>query len=265
MREYHVVAASDVPASASHPSIHELTENQLATIAPPVGVHFPVLAGDAGDHPPTPNPPDPLGRRSFVNRSSDVLSTVSVQSRASDRYSIITNSRDSIRERPTRPSTPTTRLHTPTQPPRLEIITVLPPTHDDGEVNPVSQLLASSSYTHETLSPPPMSEIRRRHSSTSVVVDVSYPSTESLPIPISPAVDHEPLPDPPTSSDFTTLDYFLPAGRVVQLINSDQIPRYDRNVTMQVSNIILSLHTHASCRPRVEIAYDVKPLTTRFP
>jgi hypothetical protein len=133
VREYDVVTASYVPASASHPSLHEhpLAESQPATVAPPVGVHPPVLAGDAVANPHTPNLVHPFGGRSFVNRSSDNLSIVSIQSCASDRYSIITNSRESIRatngqpsrlpratrrgpdsarsrERPTRPSTPTT-------------------------------------------------------------------------------------------------------------------------------------------------------------
>jgi hypothetical protein len=45
------------------------------------------------------------------------------------------------------------------------------------------------------------------------------------------------------------LDLNWPEGRLVQLINSDQIPRYEKNATI----------------PRVETAYDVQPLTTEFP
>ncbi|KAF8474432.1 hypothetical protein DFH94DRAFT_855629 [Russula ochroleuca] len=120
-----------------------------------------------------------------------------------------------------------------------------------------------------------MNEIRTRQSSTSVDMDVPYPPTGSLPIsssnhlpqttdrpfsidystiqssPVSPAVDlhGEPLPSSPTSSNHPTLDLNWPEGRFVQLINSDQIPRYEKNATI----------------PRVETAYDVQPLTTEFP
>jgi hypothetical protein len=45
------------------------------------------------------------------------------------------------------------------------------------------------------------------------------------------------------------LDFILPEGRFVQLINSDQISRYAKVATI----------------PRVETVYDVKPLTTEFP
>ena len=276
----YVVAASYVPASASHSSLHEHTEIQRAQT---VGVHPPVLANTA------------------VNHSSGNLSTVSIQSRASDSYSIITNSRESMRathgqpsryprphrqfgrgpdparsrERPSRPSTPITRSHTPTHPtyPSLEIITSLPSTHDDGKVGPIVQPSGSASppYTHEPLSPSPMSEVRRRQSST-IVVDIQYPSTESLAMsssanppqitdepftldsstvhssPDTPAVDlhDEPSLGSPTSSNHPTSDYFLPEGRIVQLINADQIPRYTKNATMQVGPTILSLHIYIS-------------------
>jgi hypothetical protein len=47
----------------------------------------------------------------------------------------------------------------------------------------------------------------------------------------------------PTSSNHSTMDYFIPEGRIVQLINSEQVPRYTKGVTMQVGYTILSLHT----------------------
>jgi len=138
----------------------------------------------------------------------------------------------------------------------------------------VLQPLASSPYARRSLSPSPMDEIRREVSLTSFVVDVQNPSTESLPTslwttnpiadepvamesatvhssPDSPVVDQRdgPVPGSPTSSNAATLDYYLPEGRFVQLINSDQIPRYDKDAVI----------------PRVETSYDVKPLTTTFP
>jgi hypothetical protein len=159
-------------------------------------------------------------------------------------------------------NTPSTRPHTPANPPRLEI---LPPSldHEDGRLSPVLQPLASSPYVHSFLNPSPMNEIRREVSMTSLVVDVQNPSTESLPISPSttnPITDEplamepafvvdqhdEPVPDSSTSSNASTLDYYLPEGRFVQLINSDQIPRYDKNALMQVEYTILSPHPYIS-------------------
>jgi hypothetical protein len=97
---------------------------------------------------------------------------------------------------------------------------------------------------------------RMEISLTSLAVDVQNPSTESLasfmsdrlqlteePLAIDYSTDHSSpdssvvnlhvsLPDSPTSSHHLTLDYFIPDGRFVQLINSDQIPRYTKDATM---------------------------------
>ena len=291
----YVVAASYVPPSASHPSLHDRTDGQQqqpATIVYPGGTHPPVIASLSVDHPYGHNPPHALGTRGLATRSSGNLSAASIQSRASDRFSIITTSRDSLRaphgqpsrlpraahrqfgrgpdpsrsrERATRPNTPSTRPHTPPNPPPLEIITNLPSAaHGSGRVSPLVPPSASSAYTHEPLSPP-INEIRRRQSSTSFVVDVQFPSTESLPISPSTTnapVTEEPLalesttahsspdspviPGTPASSIAETLDYYLPEGRFVQLINSDQIPRYTKDASMQVEYTILSPHTYIS-------------------
>ena len=300
VREY-VVAASSVPPSASLPSLHEHAERQLAAVAQTVGVDPPVLASITAEHPQTLHPPHSLGGRSLSNRNTGNLSAVSIQSSASDRYSIITNSRESIchgaplgqpsrlrratypqlgcgldqlrsRERATWPPASTTRPRTHDSP-RLEIITVLPSTHGDGKVGPVVESLESSSYTHERPSPPPMNEICREQSSTRIILDVQYPSTESIPISSSNnppqitdepfAVDYstgrsssdspvvilrdEPAVGSPTPSNSpTSEDVNLPEGHFIQLINSDQIPRYTKCATMQVGYIILSLHTYIS-------------------
>ncbi|SRR6266403_137053 len=305
VREY-VVAASSVPPSASHPSLHERTNErterqQLSTVGYPLDTHPPVIASLSVEHPLGHNPSHPIGARGLVNRSSGNLSVASIQSRASDRLSIITSSRDSLRathgqpsrlpraahrqfgrgpdpsrsrERLTqpssRPNTPSTRPYTPPNPPRLEIITTLPsPAHGDGRISPVVLPSASSAYSHQPLSPP-LSEARRRQSSTSFVVDVQNPSTDSLPIsssttnppmteeplgmesttahssPDPPVVDHndELVPGSPTSSNAATLDYYIPEGRFLQLINSDQIPRYTKDVLMQVESRIYHPITH---------------------
>ena len=241
-REY-VFAASSVPTSASHLSHHERTESQPETVAQMVGIHPPVPASYSVDHPHTPNSPHSLGGRSIVNRSSESLSAVSINSRARDRFSIITNSRESMlapRGQPsqlpgaihcqsesgldTSPSRERlARPHAPLPLPRLETITSnLPsPTHGDGKVNPVIQPSTYSSCTHQPLCPPPMNETRRSQSSTPVYVDIQSPSTESLPI-------------SPMSFITATLDYLVPEGHFVRLINSDQTSRYMKDVTMQV-------------------------------
>jgi hypothetical protein len=143
-----------------------------------------------------------------------------------------------------------------------------------------------------------MNEIRRRQSSASVdvTVDIQNPSIELPPIssstnpqqttdqpfaidsatwsvhlsPGSLAVDRhdEPLQGFPTSSSPATFDHFVPEGRLVQLINSDQIPRYTKDIKMQVGYTILSLHPYISlnlCRPYVATIFHLKPLTTAFP
>jgi hypothetical protein len=274
VREY-VVAASYVPPSASHPNPHGRgTEGQPATVG---GVRHPPVLDTLTPHALNPHL---LGERGVVNRSSGNLSVISIQSRASDRLSIITNSRESIRaphgqpsrlpraphrqfgrgpdpsrsrERATRPSSPTgtTRPHTPTHPPS----NLLPPTHGDGRVSPVVQPEPSSSYTHQPRSHPHKIRIRRRGSTTSVILGVQTPSTESLSITHSsnlPQITDEPLaidsptvhsspdssvmdltpPRSPTSSNHPTMDCDIPDGRSVELINSEQIPRYTKNATM---------------------------------
>jgi hypothetical protein len=276
----YVVAASRVPASASasQSSLHE--RRPVA-----VGVHHPVPATLSAN--PYDYPLHHLGGGGALNHSTGNLSIISVQSRASDRRSIITNSRESMRasldqppraprgthrqfgrgpdpsrsrERPTRPPTPTTRPNTPVH------TTTNPPfaIHGDDEVNPV----ASSSHTHEPRSPSPTHENRRKYST--ILWNVQNPSTDSLPnsssinpiqltdepsamdsltahsSPDSAAVD---LPDErhyepssPTSSNHPTLDFCIPEGRFLQLIHSEQVPRYTKGVTMQVGYTILSLH-----------------------
>ena len=295
----YVVAASYVPPSASHPSLHERerTDGQhLSTVAHPGSTHHPVIASAtlSVNHPHGHNPRHhPLGTRDLADHSSVNLSIASIQSRASDRLSIITSSRDSIRttngqpsrlpraayrqfgrgpdpsrsrERSTRPNTPSSRPHTPSNPPRLEVITTNLPSaaHESGRASPLVLTSATSTYAHQPLSPP-----NRRQSST-YIVDVQNPSTDSLPMSPSannPPITEEPLavesatahsspdtpigdhhdglvPGSPMSSNDEAVDYFLPDGRFVQLINSDQIPRYTKDVFMQVQYTVLLPHPY---------------------
>ena len=354
VREY-VIAASYVPAvpSASNPSLHGRTDEQpvtqIAVQTAGVRSHLPVLESLSADDLRDQSPLHPLDGRSFAtgNRSSGNLSTISIaslasdrfsiitnsrvplraargqpsrlprasrrtsanstgnlsnissRSRASDRYSILTNPRESIssplgppspsrdsrlprathrqfgsgpdssrsRERPSRP-------HTPTSP--LEIITTnLTSPHGDEKVKPVVQSPGSSSYIHQPPSPPSVNRIHSRQSTTSIVVNIQNPSSDSLSVspssyspkyspeiteepldidsddylsPGSPAVDlhDESYPGLPTSFNPATLDYFIPDGRFVQLINSDQIPRYTKDATMRVGYTILLFNAYIS-------------------
>ena len=297
----YVVAASYVPPSASHPSLHE-------------GPDSPVVARLSVDQPHGDNPHHhhPLGTGGLSNRSTGNLSIASIQSRASYRFSIITSSRDSIRatrdqssrlpraasrqfgrgpdpsrsrERSTRPNTPSSRPNTPNSP-RLEITTTNLPSaaHGSGRVSPSVPPSASTTYTHQPPSPP------IRKSSSIYDVDVQNPSTDSLPMPPanklpmtvepltiesvtahsspdSPNVDHhdELVPGSPALSNAETVHYYLPDGHFVQLIHSDQIPRYTKDALMQVKYTAYHHTLTFLCRPRVEAAYDIEPLTTTFP
>ena len=274
-----LVAASQVPASASHPNLPDVATNQPQTTSsssrasPPASL----TVEPHRDH------AHPTSALSVIysNRSSANLST---HSRASDRLSIIqtTHSRESFhapgghtaqfpraphrqfgrgpspspsRERPSRSPSPTSRVH---QLPHLEIdITNLhPPTHVDGGNSPITPHSAAS-HPHSPLSPPSLHGHRRKRSSTSVIVGVVNPSTDSLPL--SPLTSQPPLTDEPyaigypidtsppvvdapdaregspqhspTTSSPTSL-FDIPVGRFLQLINSEQVPRYSKEITV---------------------------------
>jgi hypothetical protein len=310
-REY-VVAASTVPNSANHPN---LQERQTATAT--VGTPPTTLASLSVDQLHATNPQHPFEGRSLAQRSSGNVSNVSIQSRASDRLSIITNSRESTRapaagqpsrlprathrqfgrgpdpsrsrDHLSRSPSPMNRSHSPHQYPRLGVLTTnLPPhAHGDSSVNPGVQPSVSS-YPYGPQSPSPRDEKQRKQSLTSVVFEFQNPSTESLPV--SPSINPSQFMEKPFTVDTGTAhsspvtsaadlqdeehirspatslpDCFLPEGRSVHLINSDQVPRYTKDVLMQVGSIIIPLQLFTSVgRPREETEYYVKPLTTVF-
>ncbi|KAH9026213.1 hypothetical protein EDB85DRAFT_2175857, partial [Lactarius pseudohatsudake] len=238
------------------------------------------------------------------NRSSANLSIRSRAS-ASDRLSIIqTHSRESLhapvghqtarsfpraphrqfgrgpspspspsRERPSRSPSPTDRIP---RVPRLEIDTtnLHPPTHVEDRKSPINTPSVTSP-AHAPLSPPSLHGNRsRRQSSTSVIVGVENPSTDSLPL--SPSINRPPLTDEPytigspidqsspitdapdtregstnsptASSPSASSNFALPAGRFLQLINSEQVPRYTKDVTV----------------PRERTFYEIPPLARTF-
>jgi len=284
-----IVAASTVPQSVVYPNPQERAERQTATATPTGGIPPTTPVNLSVDHLHAPNPPTPLDGRVITNHSSGNLSAISIQSRASDRFSIITNSHESIRappvgqpprlsraiyrqfgrgpdpsrsrDRPSRPPTPMSRPLTPNQ---LHvpagIATNLPPlTRGDGRVSPmpVAQPLVSSD-AHETLREPPIDGNRRRpgQRTTSVVFDLQNPSTESVSPP--PQLTEEPFAMDTSTAHSSPVtapvdlhgevpihsraaspwDGLLPAGRSVQPFNSDQVPRYTKNIAMQVGYII---------------------------
>jgi hypothetical protein len=252
VREYVVAASSTVPVSASRPSLYERTETQPAISGQSIGVHPSLVANPSVDRLHAPNSSQPLGGKGLVNRSSRSPSGVNIQSRASDRFSIITNSQESTGApsgQPSRlfrethpqvgggpdrsPREGATGPHTPPHASDLKI--VMPsPTHVDDKVrrqdvpNPLTELLPISSSTNpQQLTNHPFAiDSARVHS----------------------AVDRHdgPLQVFSTSFNSAKLDHFVPEGRFVQLIDSEQIPRYTRDIKMQVGNTISSLHPYIS-------------------
>ena len=141
------------------------------------------------------------------------------------------------------PSTTLYQLHRPES-------TDLPSlAHGDMNLSPINRP-STSFYTYESLGSRLMDGNRRRRSSNSMVLNVQNASTELVPISSSVyalQVTAEPFDtDTPTaysSPVSATVDLygeapiqpsnnFLPEGRSVQLINSDQVPRYTKNITM---------------------------------
>ncbi|KAH9050812.1 hypothetical protein EDB87DRAFT_1583109, partial [Lactarius vividus] len=272
------VAASYIPASASHPSLDNTlgTSQQLqplATTATPLATDFTVEPPSYLDHA---NPSSAFEVKIHPNRRS---TDSSIRSRSNDRLSIIqTHSHESVHtsvSRPTQfcrdplhqsgrgPSASPSRVRSSSSPsptdripqPRLEVgaTNLRPQTQVDSRnslVNPPS----ATPHADVQQSPPSILEFRTKRSSpTSVVVEVENPSTDSLPHSLFPA---GPLPEEPytighisvvdivnlregppedstTSSSSATSNFDLPSGRFLQLINSEQVPRYTKDATMQ--------------------------------
>ena len=130
-----------------------------------------------------------------------------------------------------------------------------------------------SSHTREQLSSPAIHRVKQK--TTSIGWDIQNPSTESLPVETStrppPRVSladrsETALQHSHVASSAQPNQFVLPKVHIVQLINSDQIPRYTKNITTQVDYFFHShaVFTHVN-RPREEKMRSVKPLTTTFP
>ncbi|KAI9438581.1 hypothetical protein H4582DRAFT_182781 [Lactarius indigo] len=246
------VACSDIPASARHPS----------------GIVATQLAGSSDTHPAPANltakpqndhrqayPTSVLDAVIYSNRSCASFSIHSTQSRASDRLAIIqSHSQESS--------------HTPLGQPKRN----LKAAHRQFGSGPSTDHLEVSPSSHASLSPTGVHSHHKGQSSASVVVRIESPSTESLPrnhSPLpdsdepysagSPTVHSSPTSVPPelpdespqlTPTATSSISHFdLPDGRFLQLIVSEQIPRYTKTVTV----------------PRERRFYEIQPLTTTFP
>ncbi|KAH9051655.1 hypothetical protein EDB87DRAFT_1582345 [Lactarius vividus] len=158
------------------------------------------------------------------------------------------------REQSRSPS-PADRAH---QFPRLETdITNLRPQARVDNTNHPTNLPSIASPAHAPLGPPSHGHRRRLSSTSVVVVGIVNPSTDSLPLSPSPSPDRPPLTEEPytlgssTSSSSsisdsldpregspqhdqtasTTSNFDPPKGRVLQLIQSEQVPRYTKDAT----------------------------------
>jgi hypothetical protein len=155
---------------------------------------------------------------------------------------------------PSRTQTPTNRPFTPHQLHRPDIGTTNQPyfAHGDGQASSVV-LSSKSSHEHGPPSPRLDGNSVSKPSSISIVdIKLEHASTESLhsstnhpqlteePSAKGPATAHSPPVASPVNqhdeislrSSTASTANILPDGRFVQLIHSDQVPRYTKNITM---------------------------------
>jgi hypothetical protein len=287
LRKYGVVAASNVPASASQGSlgIHVAAEEQSVT-APP----SPIPATRSVEPSYSPNPLF-LDPANFASRSSSNVSFESTRSR--ERRSRITASREALHTpvgqpaelprsphhqfgrgpdpsrsggRLSRSPSPRRPLSTTQQPHHLDVIQNIVPTPPharrgisptDGPRSPADMPSGSSPYNTQEPRRTPLT--RQKQKTTSLDVHVQSPSLESLPIPTPlQQLTEEPMAISPTQllitssvadnyetasqrPSFVASEYYLLEGRSLQLIHSEQIPRYSKNITMQVDCPITSI------------------------
>ncbi|KAI9438684.1 hypothetical protein H4582DRAFT_1878298 [Lactarius indigo] len=261
---YVIVAASSVPASASQASLRDVSDATQQSQRAASGTTPP----SDRDHA-KPSFASSFDARSRLRRRS-TDSGSSVRSRSSDRLSIIqTHSRESSHvpvgqttrfpraphsqfgRRPSASSSrESSRSPSPTDrgpQPHLEI-DLHPPTQVDSGNSPINPPSVTSYADAQLSSPSILGSRSRRSSTTSVVVEVVNPSIDSLPH--RSFTDGLPLSEEPhTTVHFPFVDTLdLPNGRFLQLINSEQVPRYTKDVTV----------------PRKRTNFKIPPLTTTF-
>jgi hypothetical protein len=158
------------------------------------------------------------------------------------------------------------RPHTQ-QPHHLDVIQTVIPTHPHagGRISPTDRLqgrvdMPSLPYNTQAQRTP---LTHQKQKMMGPEVHVQSPSPESLPIPThSRPLTEEPMAISPTQPSiassvtghheiasqrpsFVASEYYLPDGRSLELIHSEEIPRYSKNITMQVDcaiSFIQSLH-----------------------
>ena len=248
------VAASTVPASAANSANHDGAEPSSATLpVSPPWVQSPdlnVRSHWVGERPthhgsgsPTFQSPGDRPSAISISRSSSRTSVQSDRSTRDPRATYRQFGSGASRGRSSRSPSPISP----------QVSTGVP---------------SSSPHTREQSSSPTINRTRQR--TTSIDFDIQNPSTESLPnslsliganVQESTAVEtstHSPSRisfadrwEATSQHSYTTtsapLNHFmLPEGRILQLINSDQIPRYTKNVTTQVDSFFMTVTTQSS-------------------
>jgi hypothetical protein len=264
----HVVAASTVPGRLAS-SQDDAGQSASLPPSPTTSISASLSA----------HQPHSLYGRNPTAGSSGSLSGWSAQSRASERLSIIVNSRELSHvpvDQPSRPPRGIYRSFGPGVDPstsrgqlarspspnithsgsRLALTTIHSHPHDaDGGGSPV--VSPSPSSTHGPLRLITNSNMWNR-SSDSIKLSIQAPSTDSLQTalteesmaidpphstPSYPSMDHYEIASQHSTIASATSDFFLPEGRFLQTIHSDQLPRYYDNVTMQVDYYSMSTHS----------------------
>ena len=235
-RDPAIVACSSIPASARHPSSSQadLSVLRLSAATPPPPGPASLTANPQHEHPQA-YPLSVLGVGLHANRSWSSLSAHSRAS-ASDRLSIIqSRSYESLQS-----------LGQKKQGPKAA--------HRQFGCGPSTDNLSSHSHTSTNLISGHGHDLTR--SSVNVIVKIQNPSNESLPhnqSTGSPAPQEEPYsigsstlysspsskpsnlreqsPEPTLTTSLVP-DFELPEGRFLQMITSEQVPRYTKNVTV---------------------------------
>ncbi|KAF8258667.1 hypothetical protein EI94DRAFT_1691246 [Lactarius quietus] len=277
-RKYAIVAASTIPESASHPSLREANQQPQAalSITPLIDKD---LAKSSSVFDTTINDTtiDSIRSHDKPSIKPSIIQTGQPTQFPGDACQF--GSGPSVppsREHPSRSPSPPDHL-----PEFLRLYTDVTNPHRttnvDDRNSPINPPSAAVSNVHESLNPRTLHRNRRRQSSTSVVVRID---SEALPTgshPLSPLANQQPLTDEPyaigspieqpspvadvpdaregspqhnpiASSPSVRSNLDLPDGCIFQMINSEQIPRYTKAVTV----------------PRERTSYQIPPLTTTF-
>ncbi|KAI9458574.1 hypothetical protein BJY52DRAFT_411830 [Lactarius psammicola] len=298
LQEY-VVAASYVPASASNPSLHNVSIATLrpqpaaASGAPPAPADPTVESPSHRDHA---NPSSVFDARIRSNRRS---SDSSIRSRSSDRSSVVrTPSRESLHtpvsqsaQFPTAahrqfgrgPSGPSPRessrspspTHRVPQSPRSEIDVTITNPHPQTQVDSRNGPPTVTYRAYGQLSLPNISGLRRRQSSKSVVVGVVNPSTDSLSsfLTARPLLTEEPYTiGSPTGRSSPIADTLDPNEGSSQhdptVFSSSTTSNFDPpegRILQPIHSEQVPRYTKHVTVPRERTCWEIPPLTRSFP